>query len=291
MQADPKVVGRNIKALRKAFGEDQHDLGAYLGVGNTAVSNYEAGTRIRPELLERIAAHYGVSPSRLESESFDVTGYGDAQGYRQTASILTEYLFRFFAGSSAEGSEFRLACEECEHLMTDSSFSNGIEFWRAELERCQQVFARHTDGPLALEAMANYNSATVMYWVFLSDSDTQPYHDLLGKGAAPSDDQLVKLTLSANDTFRQNGTPNKDRFASDHEDLVFDNLCALRQDPAWADFAELCAALLYYCGFAMPELDRETKGVVGMYTLYTQARLGNELSLSCLGEFFDLPEA
>lgn len=288
MQTDPKVVGKNIRALRRAFGEDQYDLGKILGVGNTAVSNYERGTRIRPELLERIAAHYGVSPSQLESDSFDATGYGDAQSYVRTMRVFQHYLIRFSAGTSEKGSRFRLAYEECQRLTTDAGLSNGIAFWRTEMLRCMQVFNEHLNTPLSLDAMANFNSAALLYWLFLPDADMRTVFEHLGRSPSLSDDALVRLMLQANDVRNEQGAPNRDRFARDFEDLIYDNLYKLRQDPAWADYAELCVALLHFCGFLAPELDRETYTATGMYMLYAQARLGNKLALVCLGELFDL---
>ncbi len=288
MQTDPRIVGRNIERLRRAYGERQVDLGRAIHVSGSAVSNYEGGTRISPQLIERVAAHYGVTPSQLESDSLDVTRYGDARDYVRTTQVLLRYLFRFPAGSSEKGSDFRLACEECRRLASDADLSNGISFWRTELLRCMQVFNEHMDGPLSLEAMANFNSSAVVYWLFLPDADTRVYLDHLRRNPTLTEDALVRLMLQANDARNEHGTPNRDRFASDFEDTIFDNLYYMRQDPAWADYAELFAALLYFCGFSAPELDRETRVAIGMYMIYTQARLGNDLSLACLGELFDL---
>lgn len=37
----------NIRGLRKTFGESITDLALAIGVGNTAVSNYELGVSLR----------------------------------------------------------------------------------------------------------------------------------------------------------------------------------------------------------------------------------------------------
>ena len=54
MQTDPRIVGRNIERLRRAYGERQVDLGRAIHVSGSAVSNYEGGTRISPQLIEPI---------------------------------------------------------------------------------------------------------------------------------------------------------------------------------------------------------------------------------------------
>ena len=59
-------LGKNIKALRKAFGETQEELGKYLHLEKNTISSYENGTRnIDQQKLEMIAKHYSVSLEEL----------------------------------------------------------------------------------------------------------------------------------------------------------------------------------------------------------------------------------
>ena len=56
----------NIRGLRKTFGESITDLALAIGVGNTAVSNYELGDRIPDRnVLKRIAKHYHITENEL----------------------------------------------------------------------------------------------------------------------------------------------------------------------------------------------------------------------------------
>ena len=56
----------NIRGLRKTFGESITDLALAIGVGNTAVSNYELGDRIPDrDVLKRIAKHYHITENEL----------------------------------------------------------------------------------------------------------------------------------------------------------------------------------------------------------------------------------
>ena len=56
----------NIHDLRKLFGESELDLALAIGVGKTAVSNYEIGDRIPNRyLLKRIAKHYRITEEEL----------------------------------------------------------------------------------------------------------------------------------------------------------------------------------------------------------------------------------
>ena len=59
-------LGANIRALRKAYGETQEDLGAALNVEKNTVSYYENGKREpNKDIIAEIAKHYMVSVEEL----------------------------------------------------------------------------------------------------------------------------------------------------------------------------------------------------------------------------------
>ncbi|MBO6133919.1 MAG: helix-turn-helix transcriptional regulator [Lachnospiraceae bacterium] len=67
------ILGGNIKALRKFYGETQEQLGEILGMEKNTISSYECGrTEPDKETLERLARHYGVFTDILLS--YDLTG-------------------------------------------------------------------------------------------------------------------------------------------------------------------------------------------------------------------------
>ena len=69
------LVASNIRALRKYKGETQVELGSYVGVSDSEISNYEKGSRgIDIEMLTRIANHYGVSEVDLLTCDFGDVG-------------------------------------------------------------------------------------------------------------------------------------------------------------------------------------------------------------------------
>ena len=68
-------LGANIRALRKAYGETQEELGAILNVEKNTVSYYENGKREpNKEMLSEIAKHFMVSVEELMF--CDLTGIG-----------------------------------------------------------------------------------------------------------------------------------------------------------------------------------------------------------------------
>ncbi|HWH97322.1 MAG TPA: helix-turn-helix transcriptional regulator [Pseudolysinimonas sp.] len=65
-----KIVGRNIRRLRRARGLSQEDLAAEIGVHRTYMGGVERGERnLTLQSLERLAGRLGVSPVGLLEES------------------------------------------------------------------------------------------------------------------------------------------------------------------------------------------------------------------------------
>jgi transcriptional regulator with XRE-family HTH domain len=61
-----RVVGRNIRRLRRARGLSQEDLAAEIGVHRTYMGGVERGERnLTLRSLERLADRLGVSPISL----------------------------------------------------------------------------------------------------------------------------------------------------------------------------------------------------------------------------------
>ena len=65
--SDTKRIGKNIRVLRKAYGETQEALGVVLNVEKNTISNYENGREPNREILAAIAKYYMVSVEELVS--------------------------------------------------------------------------------------------------------------------------------------------------------------------------------------------------------------------------------
>lgn len=71
MDCDDDRIARNIRALRKAMGETQEELGVALGVEKNTISYYETGERsVNKEILIKLSDHFMVSPDELLSYDF-----------------------------------------------------------------------------------------------------------------------------------------------------------------------------------------------------------------------------
>lgn len=74
------TIGQNIRALRKALGLTQGQLGERCGISGAAIGGYERGTTPpKRRVVEKLAAALGVSPDRLTESAVPAPGReGDA---------------------------------------------------------------------------------------------------------------------------------------------------------------------------------------------------------------------
>lgn len=65
-----RIIARNLKLLRENNNFTQEQMSAYLGVGRSAYSNYESGSRSVPlDVMEGVAKLFGVDLSVLFEDS------------------------------------------------------------------------------------------------------------------------------------------------------------------------------------------------------------------------------
>lgn len=68
-----KTIAERMKAFRKSTGLSQANIACFLGVDQSLISKAENGERsLSVEMLEKLAALYGVSISALEEETSPV---------------------------------------------------------------------------------------------------------------------------------------------------------------------------------------------------------------------------
>ena len=64
------IIARNIKRMREASNYTQDGVATFLGIGRSAYSNYESGSRSVPlDVMEGVAKLFGVDLSVLFEES------------------------------------------------------------------------------------------------------------------------------------------------------------------------------------------------------------------------------
>ncbi|MCR5456623.1 MAG: helix-turn-helix domain-containing protein [Clostridiales bacterium] len=105
-----ELVGKNIRALRKANGETLDQLGRVIGVEYNTVSQYETGKRAIPlDSLSLIAQHYGVSAEVIMTQDMSCTEYMDLEQLFKLFVDNIERLLPIFKPKESSQSE-ELSC-------------------------------------------------------------------------------------------------------------------------------------------------------------------------------------
>ena len=92
-----KLIGEQIKALRKFFGLNQTEFGAKIGLKTSSIATYESGRNdpIEPVLLS-ICREYGCDDTWLR------TGEGEMFRPRNHREQVVDYLSRLLRDPSAD---------------------------------------------------------------------------------------------------------------------------------------------------------------------------------------------
>lgn len=119
-----KLIGEQIKALRKFFGLNQTEFGAKIGLKGSSVSNYEVDRVSVPDaVILSICREYGCDVTWLR------TGEGEMFRPRNHREQVVDYLSRLLRDPSAD---FQLRLIE---LISDIP----PEFWPLLEEKARSI--------------------------------------------------------------------------------------------------------------------------------------------------------
>ena len=119
-----KLIGEQIKALRKFFGLNQTEFGAKIGLKGSSVSNYEVDRVSVPDaVILSICREYGCDETWLR------TGEGEMFRPRNHREQVVDYLSRLLRDPSAD---FQLRLIE---LISDIP----PEFWPLLEEKARSI--------------------------------------------------------------------------------------------------------------------------------------------------------
>ena len=126
-----KLIGEQIKALRKFFGLNQTEFGAKIGLKGSSVSNYEVDRVSVPDaVILSICREYGCDETWLR------TGEGEMFRPRNHREQVVDYLSRLLRDPSAD---FQLRLIE---LISEIP----PEFWPLLEEKARSILFPDDDG-------------------------------------------------------------------------------------------------------------------------------------------------
>lgn len=273
---DKKMIGANIRALRKAFGETGEELGDYIGVTKGAISNYENGEREQNrDILEGIAKHYMISVENLLY--YD---YSDMNKITINGKLFWERLDTilpiFYSEYSLENIHFKRAYKNQERLyeeFREGNMNNINRLYEICLTEYEKAFE---------EKKTNETVANILSIIFLLSFGVQVLVSM----------HENKNTVIMKILTRDYGSGLIEDIESISEDEI-DEMKKSLQDPEllksideyiknlrcyaeWSDLAYYYLALKYVFNINDNDVKRERNNTIGFEMLRAFDAVGNE---------------
>ena len=163
-------LGKNIRDLRKAYGETQLQLLLSLGVkGCTAatISQYESGDRVpKRDILLKIAKHYLITENELLNGDFShlKIDMNAPVGEKEYADLMCRKFIPLIESEEALKNEnFSKAYEM--HKSIYQSILDGVNYNQEDLEQCLSLYEKASDAGI-VEGTAN-SLWWIMFFGFL----------------------------------------------------------------------------------------------------------------------------
>lgn len=275
-------LGKNIRGLRKSFGETQLDLALAIGAGPTAISQYESGDRMpERDLLFRIAKHYRITENELLHGNFEnlknLTRLPiDDADFSMT--MLSKMFPLICTPQALEDPEFKQAF--AIHTRMIEALKTGEGFDEGAIERCMELYKTAGNNGL-YEATANH-----LWWLmflgFLTGFCTPRLIDNL--------DVLDTSKITPKDIFggilpEFDDATNESEFDTSADlaafleecevDIIVD-IALLRKSKEFADLGDFYLALRHKFNLLSNTLSAEMNSAVGDELLLTFSIMGNQ---------------
>ena len=278
----PKL-GKNIRGLRKAFGETQLDLALSIGAsGPNVISQYESGERIpERDYLFKIAKHYRITENELllgnfeNMRSLSWIPIGDKDFSKNTLSKAFPLIC---TPEALENAAFREAYTM--HCQLIEALNGNGEFDENDIVKCAELYKTASRNGLD-EATANH-LWMLMFFGFLSVFITPrlAYNiEILASDKISSKDiidGMLPVFDEVGSEIEFDTSSARTEFLKDNEvDLVVD-IALLRRSNKYADLGDYYLALRHRYSLLSNTLSMEMNRSVGDELLLTFSLMGNK---------------
>lgn len=276
-------LGKNIRGLRKAFGETQLDLAIVIGAsGSNVISQYESGERMpERDYLLRIAKHYRITENELLHSNFENMRnmshlpIGDKNA---NMMMLLEMFPVISTPEALENADFKeayaLHCRLIDELIAGEGFEEN------DINRCIELYKTASENGLD-EATANH-----LWWLMLFGFLTWfitprlvDSFDNIGADKITVKDVFDGILPSFNEEGSEtefDTNSNRIEFLEENEiDLVVD-IALLRHSKEYADLGDYYLALRHKFSLLRNTLSMEMNSAVGDELLLTFALMENK---------------
>lgn len=276
-------IGENIRNLRKACGETQKDLAQVLNVSETAITNYEKGTR-QPDMqtLKAIADHYDFPLERIMEEDLswlDFTSHSiDWDSYITVFKAIFPIICSEKAMNNAHFSKAYAITEEIRQkiIVHENPMFSRVE--RA-MEEYEAAFLEDAD---IVEAVANMIWLVFVIYSSYPDEQSQKMGEAVLYGKGRKKDFIKKYVLKNSNQTNNEALANKREYVKDSQETVMALIGILKQSSDYYALGDYYLALRYVTGMINNEYNGAFNKTIGMELMTSLATLENEYAIKML---------
>lgn len=282
-------VGKNIKHLRRVYGETLSELGEAVNLSAKAIDNYESGIRT-PDYykLSSIAKHYGKTVDELLSS--DLTDLPKMQmpvkGIREMVALSKIVVPLVKSDTAMNNVNFRKGYEKANKILDDAA--NNINAQSSTLASIIDSFSKAVTEDDLSEAKANTIWCVWQLWSSIMDPTlVDDFSLLMFPRQGQTSDAKTLLQIKEKENKSKEVLKKRQEFIAEMESGVIELICQLKKTEEWYDLADYYLALKYLHGFVDSGLNQEMNQAVGMQMMLSLAQIKNKyasrLLISILG--------
>ena len=281
---DVGLLGKNIRALRNAYGETQQELAEAIHVTHTAISNYEANNRhIDRDTVVKIAKHFSVTAEELLKNDFSTIGKIEVNAFTFWEKI--EYFFPIVSSEDALKSFYFKKAFERHKTIYDELHTLNMNAMDWLYDVCIPEYLNSYDEKEAKEESAINFIASI----FLLKSICK-----IGPEAIKTQPAFLLQTVSKNPKYKSviydpdpNIESNSKKILEDLEkedvtDLLEEMMIVLKRSNRYGDVADYYLAAQYEYNLVDNGLDSEYNQRIGAEMIRAFASVGNAYAIDSL---------
>ncbi len=261
---DQEILGKNICALRRAFGETQGELADLLAVSMTVIDEYEKGISQPPEnIIRYLESHFKVSAECLSG--CDFTDYSEVLQDPEFSRL--DMVFPVAASEEALKNEHFLKAYNLHMTVYDYLYMKPYEYMACLISLANEIDQEYRAAEAELKDRAP---------VFVNYMATVGALNLMvRKGVKCRRNRTIEPVREAD---RSSG----DQIEYEDEKLRRRWKTTLYQSDRWKAVSDYYTALDYVWNFVKNDFPPERNTEMGMEMLYIAAGLGNQYALRFL---------
>ena len=270
-------IAKNIKDVRRAFGETQKELANAINVSETTISMYESGDRVpNIENLQAISYHYGFPMDRLMEDDFSWMNFKKANINKDKILDFFDVIFPIVLSESAEKDpHFFKGYEHTQKIL--EMIKNPYEGHLSKFERAMTEYEKSLgEYPENTESAVNLLSLTFLMFSLLPNESTIKMEEALYNNKLNYKDFVKKYLLKNPAMINQEYKNGRKAFIKDTNEMIIVLLQIIKHSDSYAYLADYFSALRYLMGMNDNDYGDELNKTIGAEMMNSFAEIGNQ---------------